>query len=137
MADKVYTSSCPDNPPEWYWVDGLHDACIIGVETIENPFDYDKFVKNNNKFIRNRLTLLIDAEGALYDSEVKEIRLLNYKVLSEDISLKGRKEIWWLADRLVDHGEYYTLEIDMQDFSSKPQDFVFKIKFESAEVIRD
>ena len=136
MAGKVYTSGYPENPHEWYWINGLHDACIIGVETIENSFDYDKFVKENNKFIRNQLTLKIDAEGALYDREVKEIRLFNYKILSEDISLIGRKEIWWLADRLVDRGEYYTLEIDMQDLRSKPRDFVFEIKFESAEVIR-
>lgn len=136
MAGKVYTSSCPDNPPEWYWVDGLHDACITCVQTVEFSFDYDSFVKENNKFTRNQMTLQIDAEGALYDNGVKEIRLFNYKILTADISIEGRKKIWWLADRLVDHGEYYTLEIDMQDFDSRPQDFVFKIKFEYAEVIR-
>ena len=38
MAGKVYTSSCPDNPPEWYWINGLHDACIVGVETTEVTF---------------------------------------------------------------------------------------------------
>ena len=136
MAGKVYTSSCPDNPPEWYWVDGLHDACITCVQTVEFSFDYDSFVKANNKFTRNQMTLQIDAEGALYDNEVKEIRLFNYKILTADISIEGREKIWWLADRFVDHGEYYTLEIDMQDFDSRPQDFVFKIKFEYAEVIR-
>ena len=62
MAGKVYTSGYPENPPEWYWINGLHDACIIGVETIENSFDYDKFVKENNKFIRNQLTLEIDMQ---------------------------------------------------------------------------
>ena len=33
---KVYLSNYPDNPPEWYWVSGLHDACIIGTEYIQS-----------------------------------------------------------------------------------------------------
>ena len=78
---KTYISSHPDNPPEWYWISGLHDACIMGIESFEFPFDYNKFA-------------------------------------------------------LVDHDSYYTLEIDMQDFDSDPEDFTFKIKFERAEVLR-
>ena len=38
---KVYISNYPDNPPEWYWISGLHDACIIGTESFEFPFDYN------------------------------------------------------------------------------------------------
>ena len=34
---KVYVSNYPDNPPEWYWISGLHDACIIGTESFEFP----------------------------------------------------------------------------------------------------
>ena len=67
---------------------------------------------------------------------MKEIRLFNYRILTEDISLEGRDKVWWLADRLVDHGNYYTLEIDLQDFDSDPEEFTFKIKFERAEVDR-
>ena len=78
----------------------------------------------------------INANGALYDNEVKEIRLFNYRILTEDISLEGRDKVWWLADRLVDHGKYYTLEIDLQDFDAYPEEFTFKIKFERAEVER-
>lgn len=133
---RVYIASHPDNPPEWYWVSGLHDACIVGVETFEFPFDYNKFVGEKNKYNRNLLSLKINAEDAMYDCTVKEIRLFNYKFLTEHISLEGRKRVWWLADRLVDHGNFYTLEIDMQDFDSYPEDFTFKIKFERAEVDR-
>ena len=82
------------------------------------------------------MTLRINAKGALYDNEVKEIRLFNYRILTEDISLEGRDKVWWLADRLVDHGNYYTLEIDLQDFDSDPEEFTLKIKFERAEVDR-
>ena len=133
---RVYISSYPDNPPEWYWVNGLRDACIVGAETFEFPYDYNKFNGVKNKYNRNLMSLKIDADGALYDSAVKEIRFINYKVLTADISLDNRKKVWWLADRLVDHGSYYTLEIDLHDFDSFPEEFTFKIKFDRAEVER-
>lgn len=98
---KVYISNYPDNPPEWYWISGLHDACIIGTESFDFPFDYNKFVGEKNIYNRNLITLRINANGAL-----------------------------------VDHGKYYTLEIDLQDFDAYPEEFSFKIKFERAEVDR-
>ena len=125
------------NLSEWYWVGGLHDACIVGVETYEFPFDYNKFIVKKNKFDRNLLILKINSKGAIYDNTVKEIRLFNYEILTDNISLEGRDKVWWLADRLVDHGNYYTLETDLQDFDSEPEDFTFKIKFERAEVDRE
>ena len=133
---RVYTSHYPDNPPDWYWVSGLHDACIVGVETFEFPFDYDKFVGEKNTWTRNLLVLKINAKGALYDSSVQEIHLFNYKILTPDISLENRKKVWWLADRLVDHGDHYVLEVDLQDFDAYPEDFTYSVKFEQAEVKR-
>ena len=129
---RIYISSHPDNPPEWYWISGLHDACIVGVETFEFPFDYNKFVGEKNKYNRNLFAIKINAKGALYDNTVKEIRFFNYKVLTDQITLIGREKIWWMADKLVDHGDYYTLEIELQDFYSDPEDFTYKIKFERA-----
>lgn len=38
--DNVYISNYPENPPEWYWVRGLHDACIMDVEAFVFSFDY-------------------------------------------------------------------------------------------------
>ena len=132
----VYNSSFPEKPPEWYWVQGLHDACIVGVEVLNFPFDYREFVREKDRYNRNLIVLRINAKNALYDNKVKEIRLYNYETLSEDLSLEGREKIWWLADRLVDHGDYYTLEIDLQDLDADPEEFTFKIKFERAEVDR-
>ena len=126
----------PDNPPEWYWINGLHDAGIVGVESLEFQFDYNKFVGEKSKYNRNLLVLKINAKGALYDNSVEEIRLYNYKILTPDISLEGRKTIWWLADRLSENENHYILEIDLQDFNAHPEDFTFKIKFERAEVKR-
>lgn len=76
VKDRIYISNHPDNPPEWYWISGLHDACIVGVEIFEFPFDYNKFVGEKNKYNRNLMTLKINAKGALHDNMVKEIRFL-------------------------------------------------------------
>lgn len=141
MAKKenvnVYFSNYPDDPPEWYWTLGLHDACITGVEALEIPFDYGKFSGNKSKYDRNVLILMIDAKGAIYDTSVKEIRLYNYKILTPEISLENRKKLWWLADRLSEDGDRYVLEIDLQDFDSDPEEFTVKIKFDRAEVDRE
>lgn len=133
---RIYKSSYPENPPEWYWVSGLHDACIVGVETFEFPFDYNKYVGEKNSYDRNLLSLKIDASNALYDQKVKEIKLFNYKILTKDIELQGRKKIWWIANRLSEKDGNYFLEIDLQDFDSFPEEFTFEIKFDRAEVVR-
>ena len=133
---KTYISTYPETPPEWYWVGGLHDACIVGVEAFEFPFDYNKFARAKNKSNRNLFSLKIDSKGALFDNTVKEIRFFNYKILTDNITLTGRDKVWWLADKLVDHGDYYTLEIELQDLDTDPEYFTYKIKFERAEVER-
>ena len=133
---KVYTSSYPDNPPDWYWVNGMHDACIVDVEYFEFPFDYNKFVGNKNSYDRNLMLLKINASGALYEQDIKEIRLFNFKIITNNIEIRGRKKVWWLADRLTEKDGRYYLEIDLQDFDSYPEDFTFEIKFDRAEVIR-
>ena len=131
---NVHASTFPPDPPSWYWVRGLHDACITSVEAMEFPFDYSRFVTEKENYNRNLFTLKIDAKGALFDTGIKEILLYNYKILSEDISLENRKKIWWFADRLMDHGNYFILEIDLKDFESDPERFTFRIKFDRAEV---
>ena len=104
---------------------------------LEFPFDYEQFMKEKNKYERNLLTLKINAEYAMFDTTVKEIRLFNYKILTDEISLEEREEVWWVADRLIDHGDYYILEIELRDFNSDPEDFTFIIKFERAEIDRE
>ncbi|MBQ5832225.1 MAG: hypothetical protein IIW43_01990 [Selenomonadales bacterium] len=133
---REYMSHYPENPPEWYWINGLHDAGIIGVEVYEFPFDYNKFVGEKSKYDRNLLILKINSKNALYDNSVEEIHFYNYMILSSDISLEHRKTIWWLADRLTVNENHYIIEIDLQDFDAYPEDFTFKIKFEKAEVKR-
>lgn len=133
----IYISRFPENPPEWYWTSGLHDACITNVEAFEFPFDYNKFAKDKGKYDRNLLILTIDAKGALYDTSVKEIRLHNYKILTPALALESRNKLWWLSDRLSEDGDHYVLEIDLQDLDAYPEEFTLKIKFDRAEVDRE
>lgn len=127
----------PSTYPEWYWVHGLHDAFIRQMEAYEFPFDYTKFVEEKSRYNRNCLTFKIEAGGAMFDTSVKEIRFYNYKLLPDSIPLQGGKEVCWVADRLADHGNFYTLEIDLRDFRSGPRKILtMKIKFDRAEVDR-
>ena len=71
---KIFQTEYPENPPDWYWKSGLHDAFIIGVETYEFPFDYNKYAVQKNQYDRNMLLLKIDAKGAMFDFRIKEIR---------------------------------------------------------------
>ena len=120
-----------DSLPPWYWDGGLHDACIISVEELVFPIDYrTDFCK------RNQLILKINAKQAMFDRSVKEIRLFNYEIISEQISLAGRNCLWWIADRLSECECGYILEIDLLDLESDPEDFSVIIKFEKAEVDR-
>ena len=70
MATNIYFTSYPENPPEWYWTKGLHDAGITEVESFEFPFDYNKFVGQKSKYNRNLLKLKIDSKGAIYGNNV-------------------------------------------------------------------
>ena len=133
---NVYNSHYPENPPEWYWISGLQDACVVGVESFEFPFDYGRFVGEKNKCDQNLLLLRINSKGALYDNSITEIRFYNYEILSSEIALQCRKNIWWLADRLIEDKECYVLEVDFHDYDTEPEEFIFKIRFERAEVLR-
>ena len=45
--NRKYISHHPENSPDWYWTNGLHDAGIVEVESFEFPFDYNKFKEIN------------------------------------------------------------------------------------------
>lgn len=134
---RAFYTKYPENPPEWYWKKGLHDAFIIDVEAYEFPFDYDKYKGQKNQYNRNMLSLKIDAKGAMFDFHVKEIKFFNYKILSDGIGFSGKKKIWWLADQLTEQNGKYELDILLEDSDSYPEQFHLKLRFERAEVDRN
>ena len=139
--DRIFYTEYPENPPDWYWDNGLHDASIIGVDTYEFPFDYDKYTAKKNKYDRNVLSLRIDAKGALYDSRVKEIRFYNYKLLPESVDLMSlepseKNKVWWLADQLTEQNEKYELDILLEICVPHQRQFHLKLRFDRVEVDR-
>ena len=138
---RTFYTKYPENPPTWYWEKGLHDACIVGVETYEFPFDYNKYAGLKNRYDRNVLTLKIDAKGAMFDFRVTEIRFYNYKILSEGIDfvnteLFGERKVWWLADQLIEQNGRYELDILLENFDPHQKQFHLKLRFDRAEVDR-
>jgi hypothetical protein len=136
MAKRTVQTHWPENPPDWYWVRGLHDAHITLVESFEFPFDYNRFTLDKNNYDRGCLILTVDAAGAMFDTSVKTIRLYNYKYLTPDITLEGHGTLWWIADRLTICGDRFELEIDLYDGESFPKEFTVRIRFDRAEVER-
>ena len=137
---EFYTEH-PNNPPEWYWKAGLHDACIIGVEAYKLSFDYSKYAVNKSKYDRNILSLKIDAKGALFDSNVKEIRFYNYKILPESIDLPsinftGKNKLWWLSDKLIERNGKYEFDVLLEEIGSSPEEFHFKLCCDRVEIDR-
>lgn len=122
--------------PDWYWQYGLHDACITHIEQYDFPADYNIYYGRKNSCYRNLFRLQIDASNALGDTDIKEIRLFNYEILSRDMKWQLHKKIWWLGDSLTESDDKYLLEIDLQDFDSWPEEFTLIVKFEFAEVDR-
>jgi hypothetical protein len=138
---RIFYTEYPENPPEWYWESGLHDASIIGVETYEFPFDYGKYTAEKNKYDHNMLSLRIDAKGALYDSRVKEIQFYNYKLLPESVDLASlepseKNKVWWLADQLTEQNGKFELDILLEICVPHQKQFHLKIRFDRAEVDR-
>lgn len=138
---RTFHTEYPENPPEWYWKKGLHDAFVIGVETYEFPFDYNKYEGEKNKYDRNMLTLKMDAKGAMFDFYVTEIRFYNYKILSEGIDfvsseLFGERKVWWLADQLTEQNGRYELDVLLENFDPYKKQFHLKLRFDRAEVDR-
>ena len=109
--------------PQWYWLRGLHDALVLGVETQEFAYDVTQ-----RKPVRNCMTIRLDARGALFDTSVTAIRLYNYKVL-QGSELKG---CHWMQDRLRREKDKFILDIT----ALGKDDFPYSVRFDFAEVER-
>lgn len=104
--------------PEWYWKAGLHDAYVTKIESRDFDIDFSEPKENR---VKNALSLKIDTSNAMFDPSVKEIILLNYKIISGHIDMNENKKLWWLDDRLekIDHDFYhYVLHIDFEGYKS-------------------
>lgn len=70
------------------------------------------------------------------DRAVTEIRLYNYKILSDAASVKVPQCKWWLSDQLVEKDGKYVLTVNVQMLEPCQTEFNFVVQFEQAEVKR-
>ncbi len=61
--------------PDWYWKYGLHDAVILAVSELQLVPDYTE-----KKPKINCLEIQLDSKNAIYERDIKAIRLYNYKI---------------------------------------------------------
>ena len=119
--------------PEWYWNRGLHDAKIVRIEKLELPYDYKQRTP-----IRNCFVCHLDSKQALFDTSVQEIRLFNYKILTAELSSPDIEGTYWITDQLTEENEKYVLQVELRNCGrNSTYSFILKIRFESAEIIRN
>ena len=119
--------------PEWYWNRGLHDAKIVRIEKLELPYDYKQRVPTRNCFVVH-----MDSKQAMFDTSVREIRLFNYKILTAELSSPDIEGTYWITDQLTEENGKYVLQVELQNCGrNSTYNFILKIRFESAEIIRN
>ncbi len=91
--------------PNWYWVNGLHDAKVTNL-SFEN-FDYD-YTKRNP--IRNCITIQLDTRNAMFDTSIKAIKLLNSKIVQGDMDFV---DWFWKDDILTTSHKGFELQITL------------------------
>lgn len=116
--------------PCWYWKQGLHDAKVLAIFEHQLEPDWKSPLP-----VYNALEIRLDSSGALYETGITQIRLLNYKWISEPINVADYPELWWEQDTLscLDNGNF-SLEIILQ--APKKHRVVLEINFAAAEVER-
>lgn len=95
---------------QYYFGKGLHDAEVLQINEIQLSYDYHE--KNPR---RNYLEIKLNSSQALFDSNVKAVRLYNYKIIEGDLSLIGT---WWLDDQIVSQGSFWVIKMQFRSQSA-------------------
>ncbi len=122
-----YIKSCPD----WYWVHGLHDAKILNIIRADLLADYNL---KDPKY--NRMEILLDCDGALFEADITKIVLYNHKIISGKLPDLDTNEAWWIGDKLTQYSNgKYLLELELAT-DENDRRYISKIEFQAAEVYR-
>ena len=120
---------------EQYWRRGLHDAQITDIRCGSMTTNHKE-----KPSLYNYLRLSIDADGAIYDTNVTEITFYNYSAKWKGGSIKDFSyyiESWWLGDSLEKEKDKYSLTIHLQSIDkNEVNDQTIIIEFEHMEVKR-
>ena len=120
----IFLKENRNQTPDWYWSRGLHDAKIISVSTKQSNWNPED----------NCLTFKISCDGALFETDITEIRFHNFRIKTNDFDINLLNGGWWLSDELSESGNQYLLELKFDTIKCKTK--VIQITFKKAEVIR-
>ena len=85
---------------------GLHDAEVLKINEVQLAYNYRE--KDPR---RNYLEIELNAAQALFDQEVKAVRLYNYKIIEGDLNLIGA---WWLSDQIDVQGAFFIVKMQFR-----------------------
>ena len=111
--------------PDWYWSAGLHDAKIISVTETQSPRNPEE----------RQLIIKLDGDWAIYERDIREIRLLGYRVKTKDFNLSTMQGGFWLWDDLTRRGDRFHMELAYDTAKCKTRHVT--LTFDNAEVIRE
>ena len=116
--------------PDWYWKYGLHDAVILSVSELQLVPDYKE-----KKPKINCLEIQLDCHNAMFEQNIKTIRLYNYKIKTPDIDINNIDKPWWISDTIKElENKHYLLEIKIESARGNRKDFI--VEFEIPEIER-
>ena len=116
--------------PDWYWKYGLHDAVILSVSELQLAPDYkEKPLKYNC------LEIELDGKNALYQQNIKTIRLYNYKIKTPEIDINSIERPWWISDTIKElESKRYLLDVKIESARGNRKNFI--VEFEIPEIER-
>ena len=116
--------------PDWYWKYGLHDAVILSVSELQLVPNYkEKPLKYNC------LEMELDCKNAMYEQNIKTIRLYNYTIKTPDVDVNSIDKPWWISDTIKElENNRYLLEIKIESARGKRKNFI--VEFETPEIER-
>ena len=128
-SEKNIEENCAQLP-DWYWEYGLHDAFIRSVTELQLIPDYKE---KNYKY--NCLEIELDCRMALYERDIRIIRLYNYKIKTPEININSFAKPVWLSDSVKKSDDkHYILRIEIETERCNTE--YFAVEFEFAEIER-
>ena len=113
--------------PDWYWLNGLHDAVIIDYTLANINYNY-----REKKPKRNCFSLVVDSSNAMWTTSIKVIKLYNVNGSPMSIDVRGW---WWVNDKLEFDTTKNKWKLDICVANRRDSSLCITFYFDYAEVI--
>lgn len=119
-----------EKKPDWFWSRGLHDAEVLSIEEKETLPDYSKPLP-----VYNYLSIKLDAEHAMFEHDITEIRFFNYKLKGFEAKLPTEFPMFWMCEDLEQISENrFEIKIELTTVREKHK--FIHLTFQSAQVFK-